>query len=542
MEMRRAVGAIGLTFIAVGGMIGSGWLFAPLRVAAEAGPASAISWLIGGVAVLLLAFAFAEVCGMLPVAGGIARIPHFSHGNVVSALMGWTAWVGYVTTAPIETAVMLDYLGGRIPGLDQAKAIGEVNLSVLGLAVAAGVLTVIVVVNAIGVRALASTNTAITWIKIALPLVVSGLFLADSFDAANFTRAPGGFAPDGLEGILAGVSTGGVIFAFIGFRHAIDLAGEARRPQRTVPLALTLSIVITMGVYLVMQIAFIGAVPPGQLGDGWAKLQLGHQFGPLAALATGLGFVWLAGMIYGGAVISPLGGGLVAAGSNARLAMALSRNGFFPAILERISAAGVPLAALVFNALVGFALLLALPFGQMLELNEASLTLSFCVGPLSLLALRRQLAERERRFRVPAAWAVATLGFTVASFIVYWTGWTTNLNLFLALAVGVAMFVVRRFTVAAEARPPLDLRQAGWLPPYVAGLAAISWLGPLGGGRGVLPFGWDLLCLAVLSIAILTLGLALRLPEGRVRRYLAEERALQVPPGAQAEYKPTVQS
>lgn len=523
MAMRRSIGILGLTFIAVGGMIGSGWLFAPLRVATQAGPASILSWLVGGVAVLLIALAFAEVCGMLPVAGGIGRVPHFSHGNVVSSVMGWTAWVGYVTTAPIESAVMLDYLGSRVPGLERVG--GE--LTTVGLLAAAGIIAVTVLINAIGVRALTATNTAITWVKVALPLLISGLFLADSFHMANFTEFKGGFAPDGVEGILAGVSTGGVIFAFVGFRHAIDLAGEAHDPGRTVPLALTLSVVITTGVYLVMQVAFLGAVPAGELANGWGKLRLVHPMGPLASLAIGLGFVWLAATIYGGAIISPLGGALVAAGSNARLAMAISRNGFFPALFQRLSRTGVPLPALVLNAVVGFAMLVLLPFGEILTLNEASLTLSFCVGPLCLLALRRQLASRARAFRVPLAWAVAPAGFIVTGFIVYWTGWTTNVHLFIALGVGAVLFLAQRYASPAAARPPLDWRPASWLVPYLAGLALISWLGGFGGGIGVLTFGWDLLCLALLGLVVIWMALAVRLPDRAVREYIAEETTLE---------------
>ncbi len=56
---------------------------------------------------LLLALTFAEISAMLPVPGGIARIPQFSHGNVVAVAMGWSGWVGYNTTASIEVEAML---------------------------------------------------------------------------------------------------------------------------------------------------------------------------------------------------------------------------------------------------------------------------------------------------------------------------------------------------------------------------------------------------------------------------------------------------
>ncbi len=73
--MRRDIGFIGLTFVAVSAMVGSGWLFAPLLASQAAGPASIVAWAIGGIAMLLLALTYAEISAMLPVAGGIARVP-----------------------------------------------------------------------------------------------------------------------------------------------------------------------------------------------------------------------------------------------------------------------------------------------------------------------------------------------------------------------------------------------------------------------------------------------------------------------------------
>ena len=526
MALQRSVGLIGLTFVAVSGMIGSGWLFAPMKVAAVAGPSALVSWLIGGFAVLLLALAFAEICSMLPVAGGIARVPHFSHGNVVSAVVGWTAWCGYVTTAPIEAAVMLQYLSNDFPEL-YGGAEGQETLTGVGMMVAIGVMALLVVINAVGVKAMAATNTAITWVKIIMPLVIAGLFIADSFHVANFTEVEGGFAPGGLRGILSGVATGGVIFAFIGFRHAIDLAGEARNPQVTVPLSLILGVAITLVVYLAIQIAFIGAVPTADLSDGWEKLSLGHSFGPFATLATGLGMMWLVATIYGGSVIGPFGGALVAVGSNARLAMALSQNGFFPRVFQRLSKTGVPLPALLLNFAVGTTVMLLVPFSQMVELNEASLTLSFCVGPICLIAMRAQMPDRERGFRLPAAGLIAASGFIITSLIVYWTGWETNLRLFLAVAVGLVLLIGLKRLGLADTHHRQDWREAGWLPPYLIGLALISWLGTFGGGIGILPFGWDMVVIAGFSLVVFILAFKLRLPIDQVAEYLREEALIE---------------
>lgn len=151
-RMPREIGFIGLTFIAVSGVFGSGWLFAPLLAAQHAGPASLVAWAVGGLAMLLLALTFAEISAMLPVPGGIARVPQFSHGNVTSMAMGWSAWVGYSTTAPIEVEVMLRYLAPRAEWL--FTAVGGSTLTWPGVAVAGALLAAFTVINALGVKVL----------------------------------------------------------------------------------------------------------------------------------------------------------------------------------------------------------------------------------------------------------------------------------------------------------------------------------------------------------------------------------------------------
>ena len=152
MQLERTIGLLGLTFVVVSGIIGSGWLFAPFLASQIAGPASIISWFIGGAAILVLALCFAETTSILPVAGAIARLPHFTHGDVTSSVLGWSAWVGYNTAAPIETIAMLEYFRQYFPWLFKGETI-EGNLTVPGMLVTATILAFFVVVNAWGVSA-----------------------------------------------------------------------------------------------------------------------------------------------------------------------------------------------------------------------------------------------------------------------------------------------------------------------------------------------------------------------------------------------------
>jgi amino acid transporter len=492
MELQRSIGIVGLTFIAVGGIIGSGILFAPLLAAQQAGPAAVVAWLIGGLAAMLLALSFAEVCAMLPVAGGLARLPYLSHGDVVSAAMGWTAWVGYCAAIPVEAEVVMRYAATEFTWLADSGT----KLNVYGLAFAFAAMVALVAVNAFGVAVFARVNAALTWIKVGIPVLVAVLFAADRFQVSNFTAA-GGFAPAGLEGILAAVSTGGVVFAFFGFRNVVELAGETRNPRVTLPVALGLSIVICLAIYLLVQVTFIGALEPGELDKGWANIEAGHELGPLATIAVGLGMLWLNGVILAGALVSPFGSALVSTGSTSRLAMALGRNGFFPQVTTELSRRHVPLNAMLLNLAVGGALLLFVPFELNIALCSSALVLSLGIGPVMVMSLRRQMAHATRKFRMPFAPVLCSLAFIFATFAVLWAGWDTMKLLLLTIALGIASFAIGHLRGGAS-RP--EFRPAFWLAPYIVGLTVLSWLGTYGGGRGLIPFGWDLLLSGLLGV------------------------------------------
>ncbi|MDG2384532.1 MAG: APC family permease [Pirellulaceae bacterium] len=502
--LQRQVGLVALTLIAAGGILGSGWLFSPLLTAQLAGPASIISWAIGAVAMLLVAFCFAEVSSVLPVAGGIARIPRYTHGDITAAVIGWTAWVGYCTAAPIEVAVVMRYASQTWPDLvahvDGAAVgqSGDASLSVLGFGIAGFLLTIFILINAIGAAAFARANSAITWLKFAVPVLVAITFIVSRFDTGNFSQTAG-FAPYGLHGILSAVSTGGIVFALIGFRHALDMAGETRNPSRNVPLALIFGLLLPLFIYLLLQIAFIGALDPSELENGWVKVEASHGLGPLAAISATLGISWLTAVIYGGALIGPAGGALVATGSNARLAFALSRNQFLPAMFERLTRRGIPLNAMILNFLLGFLLLTLLEFKSIVAINSAAIVLSFSIGPVAVISLRRHMPNAEKRFHIPFPRLIATLGFTVSALIVYWSGWTSIVLLLLIVVASVVTLVCKRLLIEKKPWSSLDIRESLWLIPFLGSLTLLSRLGNFG-GTGAIPFGWDLLLLVLLTM------------------------------------------
>ncbi|MCR9139882.1 MAG: APC family permease [Alphaproteobacteria bacterium] len=492
-RLKRDIGPIGLIALAVSGIVGSGWLFAPMLTAQLAGPAAIVAWIIGASCMLLLALTFGEIAAMFPLPGGIASIPGVTHGNIVSITMGWTAWLGYMMTAPVEVEATLRYLTLYAPWLFQTSQ--SQYLSLPGAFFALGLMSVFVVLNAFGVKLFTLINTGVTWIKIAVPLVITAMFIASAFEPANFVQ-PGGFAPYGINGILAAVSSGGVVLSMIGFRHAIDMAGEVRNPGRSIPLAMILAMLICLLLYVGLQIAFIGAVPSDAIAGGWANLHLTHSGGPLASVATALGLLWLVSLMNSAAIISPFGSALVAVGANARLVMAMTGTRLIPAIFGKVSRFGVPLYALLLNLVMGWLTVLLLPFSEIVATHSSLVVFSFILGPVAVVALRKLAPDYPRPFKLPLVQIIGLATFILATLIIYWSGWNTIRVIGLALIAGALLFAVRiRHLPASD----FQYRSAIWLLPYCAGIGLISWLGSFG-GLNILTGGLDVAACVALGI------------------------------------------
>src|SRR4051794_32968238 len=91
--LHRHLGRTGLLFAGVGSIIGSGWLFGALNASEIAGPAAILSWVLGGIMILLIGLTYAELGTMFPVSGGVVRFPHFAFGSFASYMMGWITWL-----------------------------------------------------------------------------------------------------------------------------------------------------------------------------------------------------------------------------------------------------------------------------------------------------------------------------------------------------------------------------------------------------------------------------------------------------------------
>ncbi|HET8602624.1 MAG TPA: APC family permease [Marmoricola sp.] len=526
-NLRRHIGITGLLFASVGSIIGSGWLFGALNASQQAGPSAIISWAIGGVMILLIALVYAELGTMFPLSGGVVRYPHMSFGSFASYTTGWITWVAVATTAPIEVEAALQYGTQYAPFTTEHMVNGSPvhTLTALGYGVAVLLMAVFVVVNYYGIRWFARINNTLVWWKLAIISLVIIAFFVAAFHSGNFTSY--GFRPEGWHGVFTAIATSGIVFSYLGFRQGIELAGETDNPRRNVPLAVIGSVLITGVIYILLQVAFIGALAPSILdkSKGWAGLSYGGDFGPLASLASLLGLGWLAVLLYIDAVVSPGDTGLIYTTITSRISYAMSRNGNAPKSLQKTTSRGVPMVSLIVTFVVGLIVFLPFPsWQQLVGFITSATVMSFASGPLVLAALRDQDPDRERPFRLPGGHVIPVLAFWASNMIVYWSGWDIVWKLMVAVLLGFALLGLFLMTGKLEA-PHLDFPSgAAWLLPWLGGMTLISWLGkfpePYAGNVGVLNFGWSFVVVFALSVGVYALAFRFRLPAAEAQRHI----------------------
>jgi amino acid transporter len=495
-KLRKTLGYWSLVATGLGSVIGSGWLFSAMYAAQAAGPASLIAWVIGGLLMLAVALVFAELGIAHPESGGLVRYPLYTNGRLAASIVGWSMWVCYLGNPPTEAAGVVQYASSYLPGLYHDK-----QLTGAGIAVSVGLMAVFVLVNYFGVQLFARTNNVVTAIKVLIPTTTVVLLIASGFDGSNIT-GHGGFAPYGYGIALGTIATAGMVFAYTGFRNIVELSGEVRNPRKHIPAALVTTLLVTIVLYLGLQVAFLGAVPSAMLAGGWHGVNFDSPFAQLALL---LGMSWLYWTLIADSMLSPSGSGICYTACNARNSYGLAKNGFFPTWLMRVSPRwGVPTRALVANFVIGIAFLLPLPsWHEIVSITGTLAVFTFSIGSVSLLAFRRTgVTGPENRLR--GVGVVAPVAFVVSALVIYWVGWSDLLKTVPIVVVGLIWYAV---TWVRQHQGAGELHGGWWLLAHLAFLYLVSVLGSFD-GLGVVPAPWDSVLVAVVSFAVYFWGCA----------------------------------
>lgn len=523
-QLSRRISPFTLFMLSMNAIIGSGWLFAPLYAAKIAGPAAIISWVIGGLAATLIAFTFAELSTMLPIAGGTAHIPQISHGSFASFVMSWIAWISSLMMTPIEVQAVLQYAALSFPSLMHTVN-GEPALTIVGYLAAAALMIALCLINIFSYRGLMRLNFFLFIFKFSIIFITIVAFLTIKFHPANFSTLTDSIQTvSGWHAILSAVATGGIVMAFNGFKSSVEMAGEAKRLALAIPLSTAGAVFGCLVVYVGLQVCFIGALDPISYQNGWQHLSFPGDLGPFVGLAGALGLFWLLRLLYLNSIVSPLGAGLIYVTSTARILYAMGKIGYVPRWLTKLNKQQLPIAAIIVNFCFGMLTFLPLPGWQaMVDFLVSTMVIGYAMGPVALMCFRCSLPEHERPFRLPAARTICAIAFYCCNLFSYWTGWETMSKLSYVLLIGFALFYIAYLRGNVKMQKH-ELKSAFWIVPYLGGLVLISYLGAFG-GKNIIPFGWDFVVIGLFSMASMYVAVRFRadITSEEVKEYLFAE-------------------
>ena len=236
--LARRIGPFDATMIVMGGIVGSGIFVTPADVARYAGSPALIlgAWVVGGVAALLGAFAYAELSSARPDVGGQYAYLREAVHPLVAFLYGWALLLVIQTGGMAATSIAFARYFRELFSLPAGEG-----------AIAAAAMAALTIVNCLGVRAGSATQTVLMVLKICVlaALIAAGLLL-------------GGTAPPSrTTGSVAGLGTAliPVLFAYGGWQTACFVAGEMKDPRRDLPRALLAGVAGVIALYTL--IAFV---------------------------------------------------------------------------------------------------------------------------------------------------------------------------------------------------------------------------------------------------------------------------------------------
>lgn len=472
-RLRRVLGPVQLTSLGVGAIIGAGIFVATGEAAHNtAGPALMISYVVSGLACIFAALCYAEFASMVPVAGSAYTYAYATLGEIFAWIIGWDLVLEYAVSAATVThgasAYFQDLIG--IFGLSIPEKLSRAPLEfndsgewvLTGTIVDSPALVItalVTVVLVIGIRESARFNTAmvITKVTIVLMVIAVGLFYVDTNNWKPF--APYGmtgvsffgetiFGRSGPAGQPLGMLAGAAIifFAYIGFDSVSTHAEEARNPQRHVPFAIITSLTLCTILYIAVTAILTGMVP-------YDKLDVDA---PVADAFGQKGLTWARLLISFGAVAGIISVVLVTMLSQARILLAMARDGllpmgFFGAIHERFRTPWK--STIVTGLFVGLTAAL-LPINILLQLVNIGTLLAFVIVCGAVLLMRKRHPEAERPFRAPFVPLVPVLGIITCLLLMFSLPSVNWLRLAIWLGLGFVIYFAygRRHSVMERIR------------------------------------------------------------------------------------------
>ncbi|MCK5819176.1 MAG: APC family permease [Psychromonas sp.] len=332
---KNKMSLLSATLLSTTCMIGSGWLFSSQLSAKAAGNWAFLAWILSAILAGAVGLCLSKVVATFPVRGATTRSSALSHNNIFGMPFAFANWFGIMMTVAAEAQATTQYLASST---GSKFLIYNHNLTGHGKLLALLLLLIYLFINFKGVQRLSKVNNIITVFKIFIPLFTVIIFIIAGLDhsgnTTNFMLSTNShFGPISAFSAITGA---GLLYSFNGFQTSVAYASEIKNPKRNVPLSMLYSILIVLALYLLLQYAFMVAIPHDKLltEGGWQGL---HMSSPLLNLSMLLGLNFMAMLLIADSVISPTGTGYAYLGASSRMLYAMSAEGQMPRWIAKLS-------------------------------------------------------------------------------------------------------------------------------------------------------------------------------------------------------------
>ena len=415
-DLVRGIRRWDLVAITINGIIGAGIFGLPSKVYALIGTYSLIAFVACALVVALIILCFAEVGSRFDETGGPYLYAREAFQPAVAFEIGWLFWLVRMTAFAANCNLLINYLSF----FWTPATLPHWRASIIVL-----VVVMLAIVNLLGIRQAAIVSNLFTVGKL-VPIIIfiaAGIFFLNP-QAYEFGPTPttGAFS----QSVLL------LVYAFTGFEMATIPAGEVRDPQRSLPRALLIAILVVAVLYIMIQVVCVGTLP------GLAQSQK-----PLAD--AGSQFLGAAGgaIISAGAVISITGNLNILLLSASRLPFAMAEQKQLPAFVGTIHRRFfTPYVAILITA--GFMLVLTLKssFLAALTISVIARLVTYAATCLALPVLRRRREAPAALFRLPGGTAIAILSLILIVWLLMHSSLAEMKTAAVAAAVGLAIYFV----------------------------------------------------------------------------------------------------
>jgi APA family basic amino acid/polyamine antiporter len=468
-SLHRQLGALQLTLLGVGAVIGTGIFVLTAEAGQKAGPGMMIAFVIAATVCALAALAYAELAGMIPVSGSAYTYTYGVFGELIAWIVGWALALEYGVGASVVSVGWSGYMNGLLANSDLFGLVAPGALA-LPEALRAGPfaggsfnLLAFLITFAVTVLLLVGTSKSakVNSVLVAIKIVALATFIVIAVPAVKNTNfqpfLPGGWgSPLGGVGVLGAAAS--IFFAYVGFDAVSTAAEETKNPNRNIPIGLIGSLTICTIFYLLVGYGAVGAVGAQPiLGTDGMPLEPGSEAmaalcansqalvcskEPLAHVLRIIGHPMLGNLIGWAAILALPSVILMMMFGQTRIFFTMSRDGLLPEVLSRIHPKfHTPHVITLITGVVVALCSAFFPVGKLADTSNSGTLLAFAMVSLGVLILRKRQPNRARPFRTPFAWVVCPLAVLGCLLLFVNLSMTAKLVFVIWAAVGLLLYM-----------------------------------------------------------------------------------------------------